>query len=447
MLIELSENCETKDISNYCEPAITIADKLLRDNSFENLRPTLLNNKASAYTNLGFMHDKQGNVNIAKEYYEKALLLQEETGDRLAIAASLRSIGFVYKNRGEIPNALENFGRSLKISEKIGDKSGMALTLNNIGGIYVHQGDGKQALENFKRALKLNTELNDKKGIAVSLNNLGVICVTINDLQNALKYYEQSLKIQEEIGYKVGVTRAIFNIGRVYQEKGDYIKALENYKRSLEMYKEIGDKFGIAAQFHQLGSLYIVQAKNEKNASALQKNYKLALLYSDSSLVISKELGFPEQIRNAEANLSAIYSKTGKYELAFEHYKKYIVYRDSLNNDETRKASVKSQLKYEYEKKEAVIKEQQEKERAVAEEKNRFQKIVIISVVIGFVFVIIFAAFILRTLRTTRSQKATIERKQKEILESIQYAKRIQSALMPTESYVAKSLTRLKRNK
>ncbi|MGZ3901996.1 MAG: hypothetical protein ACXVDC_16840, partial [Bacteroidia bacterium] len=99
--------------------------------------------------------------------------------------------------------------------------------------------------------------------------------------------------------------------------------------------------------------------------------------------------------------------------------------------------------KYEFDKKEAVLKKQQEKEHAVAEEKSCIQKIIIGSVIVGLLFVIIFAAYVYRSLKTTRGQKHVIEEKQKEILDSIRYAKRIQRSLLPRESYISKSLERL----
>lgn len=443
LLVELSESCEPDQISKYAEPAIVLADKLLQDDSYENIRSRIFYEKGGAYNNLGFMYESQGNPLKAKDNYQQSLLAKEKAGDQHGVAMAYMSMGAVYKNRGEINNAFDYFNRSLKVSEKINDKYIAALNLNNIGGIYLYQGHLKQASENFTRALKLNKEANNKQGIAISLNNLGVICVTTKDLPNAINYYRQSLQIQQEIGHKTGIGRLLFNIGRVYNDYGDFEAALNYYAQSVKMYKELKEKPILAAVYHQICRTYINKAKNEKEA-AQQKNYRLALLYNDTSFVISKELGYPDDIRNAEESYAAVYSNTGKYELAFEHYKKYIALRDSTNNTETRKASVKNQLKYEFEKKEAVIKEQQEKERALAEEKNRFQKIVIASVVIGLLFVIVFAAFILRNLRVTRLQKETIEQKQKEIVESIQYAKRIQTALMPSENYVDTNLKRLK---
>ena len=47
----------------------------------------------------------------------------------------------------------------------------------------------------------------------------------------------------------------------------------------------------------------------------------------------------------------------------------------------------------------------------------------------------------------TDKQKHLVEEKQKEILDSINYAKRIQQAHMPTEKYVMKNIERLKENK
>jgi hypothetical protein len=137
---------------------------------------------------------------------------------------------------------------------------------------------------------------------------------------------------------------------------------------------------------------------------------------------------------------------------------------DSINNQETQKASVKKQMQYEFEKKEAVAnaqhKSEMEKQNAVAEEKTRKQKIITWSIGSGLFLVIVFVGFIFRSLRVTRKQKRIIEvkneeteqqkklieEKQKEILDSIHYAKRIQQSLQPTERYIEKILTKLKLN-
>ena len=214
----------------------------------------------------------------------------------------------------------------------------------------------------------------------------------------------------------------------------DRTKALDYCEKSLKIREELSDKKGMATSLMSMGRIYLAQ-----------KKYELADKYCKRSLLMAKEIGFPIEIRNAEFTLYRIAEAKGDFKGAFEHVKQYILYRDSVNNESTRKASIKNQLKYEYEKKEAVIKEQQEKERAVAEEKDRFQKIVIASVVLGLLLVLVFAAFVFRSLRITRNQKIIIEEKQKEILDSIHYAKRIQSSLLPTEKYISNVLDNKKK--
>jgi hypothetical protein len=43
-------------------------------------------------------------------------------------------------------------------------------------------------------------------------------------------------------------------------------------------------------------------------------------------------------------------------------------------------------------------------------------------------------------------QKEIVEEKQKEVLDSIRYAKRIQNSLLPTDRYIDKVLKRSKKN-
>jgi len=474
LLVSLGEVCEVSEIEKYAKPALELADKLLGRNgsSSEKIRKRLLNQKAKAFNQMGFVYHQQSEFDKALDYHNKSLKIQEETGDKMGIASSLNYIGVIHNSRGNNHEALEAYGRSLKILEEIGYKNGIAELLNNIGLIHKNQGDITKALDYYSRSLKTMEEVGDKKLIADLVNNIGFIYKSQSDIPNALLSFKRSLKLYGEIGYKYGVANSLNNIGIIYNSNGDVSTAIDHYIRSLKMREEIGDKRGIAESLHNIGFVYVGQHDiskaleyfqrslkmrkdiSDKHGAAMtlinmahiyyeQKKYSLARAYSDSSVAISQTLGYPENIRNAEQLLSKIDSAGGNYKTAFEHYKQYIIYRDSISNKETRKASIKNQLKYEFEKKEAVIKEQQEKERAVVDEKNRRQQIAIWLVIGGLLMVIVFSAFVFRSLKTVRGQKIIIEEKQKDILDSIHYAKRIQASLLPTEKYIEKILTKL----
>ncbi len=369
------------------------------------------------------------------------------------LAEAYNNLAFIYNNQGDIPKALDYFGQSLKLQQEVGSQLGVAELLGNMGAMYHNQNDMNKALEYGLKSLEIREKIGDKEGIAHSLNNIGSVYYKQNNMHKSLVYYGKSMKLQEEIGDKLGIAYSLNNIGGAYFHEGDIFKALDYYIRSLKIREEIDDKQGIVASLHNIGVVYLdLSSKKDVPAGGLShikfklgkaNNLKLALGYTDSSLVLSKKLRLPENTRNAERLISRIDSAGGNYASAFQHYKQYIIYRDSIVNQETHRAGIKNHLKYEFDKKEAIIKEQQEKERAIAEEKSHFQQIIIIAVALGFIIVIIFAAFVFRTLKTTRLQKTIIEEKQREILDSIHYAKKIQTALMTNENYIEKSLNKL----
>lgn len=387
---------------------------------------------AGILNNIAFIWNYQGKVDSALLFWERSLQLREEIGDKKGVANSLTNIGFVYHNRGDISRALEYYSRSLKIQEEIGEKSGMAYSLHNMAAIHQDQGDMDGALKYFARTLKLREEINDKRGIGYSLNAIAILYRIKGKKDQALNYFKRSLKVREEIEDKQGIAYTQNHIGSIYFSLDSFSTALDYYEKSLKLSEEIGNKQGVASALLNIGTVYFKQ-----------KAFSAAKTYTDKSLILSKELGFPVEIRNAEIIYSKIDSAMGNYPGAFEHYKQFVKYRDSISNIETRRAGIKNQLKYEFEKKEAVLKEQQDKERTLAGEKNRFQQIVIASVIVGLILVIFFAAFIFRSLKTTRKQKYIIEEKQKEILDSIYYARRIQKSLLPTEKYIEKKLSTL----
>jgi tetratricopeptide (TPR) repeat protein len=434
LLVDISEVCDLNDIGKYAKQAVVLADKLLAGVTNERVTNRIKSSKATALNNLGFMSTNTGNIVAAAEYYKQSLELYNELKDEAGIAMSFNNIGGIYQNEGDISRALEYYSKSLIIREKLHDEVGLAYTVNNIGDIYQRQGDGEGALKYFNRSLKIREKIGDKEGIATSLNNIGGIYDSRGELEIALKYYTRSLDLYEQIGNKQGVAYLLNNTGNICEKQRKSAMALDYFKRSLAIEKQISDTPGTAYSYDNIGTVYFKQ-----------KKFLLALAYEDSSLVVSKAIGFPENIRNAELTITAIHSAMGNYKESYFHYKQYIIYRDSLNNNETRKASIKNQLKYEYDKKEAVIKEQQDKERALSEEKNNRQQIVIWSVAAGLLLVVGFAGFVSRSLKTTRHQKLVIEQKQKDILDSIHYAKRIQRSLLPQERSIDRALRRLQK--
>jgi len=403
---------------------------------------------AGAYNNIGYYYDVQGETKRALAFYHKSLEIESKSKNKIGIATSLNNIGAIYKSKGNITQSLDYFHRSLKIVEEIGDKSIISKTLNNIGFIYDNQGNSDKALDYFFKSLNLKKEIGNKDGIATSLNNIGCVYEVQDNIKKALEYYGKSLKIRKEIDDKLGEALTLSNIAFIYVKQHNSITALEYYYKSLNISKQIGDKEGEASSLNNIGGIELEQGKLKS------ANTKIELAF-----IIAKQLGYPDLISDVSSNYSKKAVLRNNYKTAYEMYYLHIKMRDSINNEETQKASAQQQAKYEYEKQKALDKLKSEKiltvrefenEKKVNIVKEEKEKQMVITFAIGSVLllVIIFLIIIFNRLRITKrqkyiivKQKRIVEKTHNEIKDSIIYAKRLQDAILPSFSEIDKYIS------
>ncbi len=394
------------------DSAIRISDIMLNENKDENAKPLILKAKAKSY----------------------------------------QTLGAIYYDKGAYPEALINYFSGLKIYESLKNKTGVALSYNSIGNVYDAQTNFDEALKNYQLSLAISDSAGDKLSVARCNNNIGNIYAEQGKLDNALKYYSISLKMKQELNDQSGIAFCYNNIGNIYVLKQNYDEAIKNYTACLKLREELNHKPGIAATYGNIGELYL-----------RQKKYKEAEQYLQKEKLIAKEIGYKEELQAAYYRLTYLDSVKGDFRGALENQKLYTLYRDSLNNEESRKKTIQTQMTHDFEKKEAVAnaehKKELENQEKLSEEKSRKQKLIIAFVVLGLILVIVFAGFVLRSLRLTRkqkniieeqkntveqkkkvveSQKLLIEEKQKEIIDSITYAKRLQQAILPSDEEIKK---------
>jgi tetratricopeptide (TPR) repeat protein len=362
----------------------------------------------------------------ALEFYTQAVKIQEEIGDKDGLSQSLGNIAVIYDERGDIERALLLNERALKLSEETNNKGEIASNLNNIGSIYQSQGELKKALEYYKKGEVILKEIGEDQGRASCLNNIGIIYKKLGDLGKALAYYTTSLKLRETDGNKRGVVYSLNNIGTIYDLQDNVSLALEYYNRALKLAEEIQDKKGLALSFNNV-------------ARALLKKGDIseAQVYGQKAMEAAKNLGAPENIRNSALTLKNIYRKQNNFKAAFEMYELEVKMRDSINNNETRKAAIKSQFKYDYEKKAAVLKEQQEKEKIVTDVKNSRQRSTIISISSIGIISLLIALLILRQ-KKFRTEQRGLQLEQK-LLRSQMNPHFIFNSLTAIESFIYKN--------
>lgn len=379
------------------------------------------------------------NVSKYPEAMEQAILAEKLSialDYKKGICQAYNNMGIIFDLQGDYPTALEYYFKALKVAEEISDKRGIARAFNNIGIIYNYQGKDAKALEYYMKAIKMMEETGDKRGLSMSFNNVGIIYKRQRDFSKTLYYYTKALKLRQEMGDQKAVAASYGNIGNMYDVMGDFAKAKEYHLKSLEIRQTINDQNGIA-------SCYI----NLSRIMQVQKKYGEGVVYAEKALALAKDMGSLALTEEAHGALSELFDLSGNKEKALQHYKESIVVRDSLFNKENTEKTMRAEMNFEFERQKQQEKLLQEKRDALHDEEMKRQKWVIYFMTIGLLLILVFVFVILRSYRQKQSanrmleeKNTIIEEKNKSITDSINYARRIQNAILPDLDEIYKRL-------
>jgi two-component system, NtrC family, sensor kinase len=388
--------------------------------------------RANSFGQLGVFYAMKADFPKALEFFLEALKADEELNNKIGVARHLGNIGGLYRNLADYEKALEYYSRVLQIAKGTENKEYLeTITLCSIGNVYYSQKKYSVALDHYLRALEKAKALNNKQLQMNYLFNIGAVIKDQGDsaaaegnaafamkykYPPALEAYQEVLKMDEELGHKISIARDLGSIGTVYMSMGKHAEALPYFQRAISISYESGSLDHLKLWFLDLSLLYETSSSN--------------LMDSSNTKTLNKE-----QMRL----------------LALHYFKRYVVLRDEIFSEENKKQLVQKEMNFEFEKKEALAKAEQDKKDILTREELKRKESQRNYFIAGFVLVAFLALFILRGYREKRKanlliteQKHLVEEKQKEILDSIKYARRIQSALITNSTYIEKQLKRLK---
>ncbi|HYG49651.1 MAG TPA: tetratricopeptide repeat protein [Flavobacteriales bacterium] len=388
---------------------------------------------ANSLNNLSYYYKDKAHVTKAKAFAKRALKISTSINDTLRIKSALNALGIICIEQGDYKNGIDYYNHCLLICEKKGDPGGIVSTLNNIGTAHYNMGDYDKALSFYRQSLKKTPKQHmESQNYGNVLGNIGNVYLQYKEYDSVMVYFNKSLAVKRKIGDRQGEAFSLSNIGISLIGLGKLDEALRMHEQALAINQEIDFKRGVANELSYISEIY-----HEKG------EYKKALGYSLPAYAMAKREHFLQETASSSFSLYKTYKALGKYREAMEMYEISIGMRDSLESAQNRKAVIAQGFQYDYLKQQARA----EKEKAVAAEKEFRQQIITWGVVAGLGLVLVFSLIVVKRLRIAREQKSIIEEqkrlvehKQKEIIDSIKYASRIQKALLPGHSYIKKEL-------
>lgn len=399
--------------------------------------------EALALKYTGLANYYQGNYIQVILNWQQALEIFEDVGDKNGIANMLSNLGAVYSNQGNDGKAFELYTRALKIAEEVNDTTRLITTLNNIGLIHAAKpGSEKLSIDFYQRSLDLSILIEDYYGIGTASLNIGESLFRMKHFNKSLTYFQKSWEAYKAIN-SVHVSDALIGIAKIYRSFGDHKIALEYQKQSFI----IAERMGVQMEMGKA-----LKAMAETNIAI--GDYKKALDFSKKALLIAEKLEANYLRFNVYNELATVNSKINNYKKAYEYLYKAMVLNDTIFSDENQKQINSIRVKYEIEN---MVKENEilKKDIELQEVKSNKQFVVIVFFMFGFLITSILIGMLIKGNKHKKlaniklqDKNKLISSQQKEILDSIIYAKRIQiSALSKIEelnNYVSESFVLFK---
>ncbi len=435
-------------VSKYYDSAIAVAQRL----QIDSLIGDAFQGKATTLFRMG-LFDK------AVLYYNESL---KHFKTPLKKAEVYNSLGICYKKQAQYDEAIKYYQLALKLLQKYhSNPQNIAYTLNSIAQIHLAQKDYETALDYFKKILEVTKDIPDEitrmNLEALTYLNMAKVLNFLNRDEQAIEYIEKSKKYLLTLR-NPALVYAYRNAGQIYISLGHYDKAIQNLDSCITL---SGNKLSLLSSAYELMSeAYLGMAKENNDITAYHK----AIEYAQKALEYIKQTKTVYLENKAYAVLYKSYAALGDYKNAFKYALDYIRTNEIIFNDEKTKVVQEMEAKYQAKEKQQEIEKQKliiDKQMAEMK-RQRMQRNALIAIVV----LITAMAFVTyrsyqqkkrdnliiqqknkeleqayEEIRVQRDQlqeqKNKIEKMHEQLQDSIRYAKRIQTAAMPSDEQLA----------
>lgn len=349
----------------------------------------------------GFYFTMQGDVRNAVIYLKKAIELAAPADLHKVIFNPLYHLADVYFAQGDIKSALENGFRATAIAVQYNDKRNIVLGYSLLGRIYSRIGYPNKALKVHLQALKTALENHlDIDLVALMSYGIAMDYKETGDSANAVKYFSLCSSYIDSFAPSPMQAALYSGAGMSYEMQRQPDKAMKFYLSAYKVSEQIGSKI-------MLVNSLVLLADNAYNKA----HYKTAKAYATDALYLTKSINNKIQIPKIAQLLKRIYTKEGNFKTAMKYGEMYLLYRDSISNENVQKQAMEKEY-------EAELKQKEYNNRLLAN-KNRLQMLslkqknyITTGLFTGLGLVIIISLLLIRQNRiSSAQQKMQLEQK------------------------------------
>lgn len=432
--------------------------------------------------------DHDSSIYYIEKYLEKA----KDAKSDFDIGFGLYRKGVIYYYKKDYISAIDYYRKArIVIPEEYLETTGEVYRAMGIA--YFEMGIYDKALRSYHKAIDYFEDEGARNDVGKVENGIGEIYEALRMYDDALSYYNRSLEIKKAVGDSLAIANTWINLGKIYYHRRKYATSLKYYNDAIRIFeKEVNypnttDAYsGKGLVLTQQGKLKMaeVYAKKAKDAAQLNKNvrgeilaiqviariakrkkdYRTAIDYLNKASALSRQIKSMEiEVRVLE-DLKEVYQDQGDYKKAFFVQNDLQAVKEMVFGEKTSYKINELQEKYrteQIEKENELLKARRAEQDAISN-KEHIQKIWAVSIAILTVIVFILGLIFNRRRlkerhqahndlifqnklvedrnRLIEIQKNALESKNKDITDSILYARRLQNAILPRHDYISHHL-------
>lgn len=350
---------------------------------------------------------------------------------KLGVAEAYNFRGVMADDKGKYTDALRDYNRAKNIFHENGLEDREAGIYNNIGKIYKSLNEYKTAQTYYYKAANIYKKSDKGNNLRIIYNNIGTCYQQLNQYESAKHFLYKSLEISKRINDSLYTAMAYHNIGVNHQYQAGYDSALYFFRKSLRFLGDLTP--GILVNLSEIGNTWY----RKGNIDSSEKYLKAA-----ESIVVSGYAS--EKWVDITKYLALVYEEKKDFSKAFYYLKTNKHLEDSINQQFYRTEVVRTEIEKNF----ADDKYKQEFQKRLAEDDSRNKRKLLNYALIALGISLILIVISLRSYFQKRranfiisKQKEIVEYKNKEILDSINYAKRIQSAQLTSPHYISEQVS------
>lgn len=340
-----------------------------------------------------------------------------------------------YQKLNMLDSAFSINKQSLKLATEHKDTTLIAYSFNNMAGIYDLTGNYLVSIQMYKKALTMLEKMKDVIQIGNTNHNMAIPYSKLLMYDSAKYYTDIALLNYQKVKDYSGMALCYDSYGSDADRIGDYKEAIKFYKMEIQNFKLANEAANLIIPYQNIAGTYLKM-----------KDYASCKQYLDLAMALAVELGSRVDMYDVSSTYAEYYEATGDFKKANYYMRRYYEGKDTMINTQLKTELSDQKSEFDRENAKALFTIQ----KLEADQNLKSRKTVTWVLVLSSIFFIIVLILSVNKYRAKQKsfvklneyknqlifQKEKIEETQKEIIDSINYAKRIQSAIMPKEEDV-----------